>query len=130
MKKYKTVNEFLADQPAEKLEQINFIRQLILRIEPSLIENLKWNAPNYTFQNEDRITFNTMNKEGIIKLILHMGASRKENKNGKPVLSKDFGIVDWNSDIRGTISFENINNIKDKEDVLAKVISGWLLIAT
>lgn len=129
MKKYRTVDEFLADQPAEKLEQIDFIRQLILRIEPSLTENLKWNAPNYVFQAEDRITFNTMNKEGIVKLVLHMGASRKENKKGKPVLSNDFGIVDWNSDIRGTISFEDTNDTKDKEEVLAKVLTNWLSIA-
>ena len=53
MKKYKTVDEYLADQTLEKLEQINFIRQLILRIEPSLTENLKWNAPNYSFRDED-----------------------------------------------------------------------------
>ena len=128
MKKYKTVDEYLADQTLEKLEQINFIRQLILRIQPSLTENLKWNAPNYSFRDEDRITFNTMNKESIVKLILHMGTSKKENKKGKPVLSNDFGIVEWNSDIRGTINFRGIKDAKEKEEVLVKVLTNWLSI--
>lgn len=69
-----------------------------------------------------------MNKESIVKLILHMGASRKENKKGEPVLLNDFGIVEWNSDIRGTINFKGVNDAKEKEELLANVLANWLSI--
>jgi hypothetical protein len=128
MNKYTTVDEFLSDQTPENLAQINHVRKLILRIEPTLVENLKWNAPNYVFQDEDRITFNLMNKEGCVKLILHMGASKKENKKAKPVLTNDHGIVVWNSDIRGTISFNSLDDVLNKEQALSDTITGWLSV--
>ncbi len=128
MNKYSTVDEFLSDQTPEKLAQINRIRKLILRVEPSLVETLKWNAPNYVFRDEDRVTFNIMNKEGSVKLIIHMGTSKKENKKGKPVLSDDHGIVEWNSDIRGTISFKNLSDVIEKEHALSDVLMNWLSI--
>lgn len=128
MNKYKTVEEFLADQPPEKLEQVNFIRQLIVSAEPSIVENLKWNAPNYVYQGVDRITFNVMNKDGDVKLILHMGTAKKENKNGKPILPDSSGMVAWNSDIRGTISFTDIDQIKARKAQITHIISQWVSI--
>lgn len=122
------MDEFLADQPSEKLVQISALRQIIMKVEPNLEESLKWNAPNYTYRGEDRITFNLMNKQNIVKLILHMGATKKEHKSGEPILKDDEGIVEWNSDIRGTISFVDMDDINLSEERLRKVIRSWLLI--
>ncbi len=129
MHKYQTISDFLQDQNSEKLEQINLVRKLILNSEPTLEENIKWNAPNYVFKGEDRITFNVINKENKVKLILHMGASKKEDKKSKPVLSNDYGIVDWKSNIRGSISFDNLEDIKTKADSLTKIVPDWLLLS-
>lgn len=128
MSKYKTIDEFLADQPSEKLAQINMLREIIMQTEPNLEENLKWNAPNYVYRGEDRITFNLMNKQNIVKLILHMGTGKQENKSGEPILEDDEGMVEWNSDIRGTISFVDMSDINESEKRLRKVICNWLLI--
>jgi hypothetical protein len=129
MKKYKTIAEFLEDQSPEQLEQITLLRTIIMGAEPSLTENLKWNAPNYVYKAEDRITFNLMNKEGKVKLILHMGATKKEEKKGQPVLIDNYGIVEWNSDIRGTITFKDIDDIKEKSIALSELIKKWLLVS-
>ena len=129
MKKYKTLAEFLADQSPDKIEQINKIRDLIVEVEPELEENIKWNAPNYVYKGEDRITFNLMNKQNKVKLVIHMGASKKENKKGNPVLANDENIVDWNSDIRGTITFEDISDIEAKSESLKKVIRSWIALS-
>lgn len=82
---------------------------------PDLQENIKWNAPNYVHEDVDRITFNLMNKERKVQLIIHMGSSKKENKNAKPALKNDEGLVDWSSDIRGIISFDGMADIVEKE---------------
>lgn len=128
MNKYKTVDEFLSDQTPEKLEQINTLRKIIMRIEPTLIENIKWNAPNYVYKGEDRITFNLMNRQNQVKVLIHMGATKKENKAAKPVLVDDEGIVEWNSDIRGTLAFKDLQEITSREASLEKVIKRWLAI--
>ncbi len=128
MIKYKTLEEFFADQPKDKLDQVNALRSVILNSEPALVEGIKWNAPNYTFNGEDRMTFSLFNKQNKVKLVIHMGSTRKENKSGKPVLVEDEGIVEWNSDIRGTISFDNMTDIKEKLPSLRKVLKRWLEI--
>lgn len=129
MKKYRTVDEFLADQPQQKLEQIQAVRHIITSIEPSLQENIKWNAPNYVHSGVDRITFNLLNKEGVVKLVLHMGAAKKEDKSGKPILTDDEGLLDWASDIRGAISFADLSDIQTKEPQLKRLIKRWLAIS-
>ena len=129
MNKYKTLAEFLADQTPDKLEQINKIRGLIVEVEPRLEENIKWNAPNYVHKGEDRITFNLMNKQNKVKLVSHMRATKKENKKGNPVLANDENIVDRNSDIRGTITFEDISDIEAKSESLKKVIRSWIALS-
>ena len=120
----------MQDQPPEMLEQVNALRKLITDTEPSVVESLKWNAPNFSIGGEDRLTLNLMNKEGKLKLILHMGSAKKENKNGQPVLADDHGLVQWNSDIRGMITFADVKDINSKIQALQQVIVAWLKIPT
>lgn len=128
MKKYKTLEEFFEDQSGDKLKQIMLVRELIFGAEPSLQETLKWNAPNYTHNAEDRVTFNVMNKQEIVKVIIHMGASKKEDKSGKPILDDVSGMVAWNSDIRGTISFESFEDIQTKSGQFKKIVADWVAL--
>jgi hypothetical protein len=128
MKKYKSLEEFFGDQPADKLKQIMSVRELIFSAEPSLQETLKWNAPNYTYNGEDRITFNVINKQEIVKVIIHMGTSNIEDKSAKPILEDTSGIVVWNSDIRGTISFESFDDIQTKSGQFKKIIADWVAL--
>lgn len=128
MHTYKTVAEFLADQNEEKRAQVNALREIILDSAPSLSENIKWNAPNYVFNKEDRITFNVMNKEGAVKLILHMGASKKEDKKATPVLNDESKLIAWNSNIRGTLTFTNLADIKNNQEQLGNIVKRWLAL--
>lgn len=128
MKKYKSLEEFFSDQEPEKLEQVLAIREIIKKAEPTLIESIKWNAPNYNFRGEDRITFNLMNKQNKVKLILHMGATKKEDKKGKPVIDDPDGLVEWSSDIRGMVTFESLDDVPLKGANLGELIRRWLLV--
>ena len=111
-----------------KKAQVEALRKLILDAEPNLQEHIKWNAPSYVFGGEDRITFNLFNKEEAVKLILHMGAMRKEDKNAAPVLKDDTGLIVWSSDIRGILSFRNLEDIQTKSIQLGQIIKQWLAV--
>ena len=130
MQKYKTLEEFLDDQSEDKRLQIDTLRNLISSIEPMLQEHIKWNAPSYVLDGEDRITFNLMNKQGVVKLVLHMGATRKENKKGAPVIQDTSGLIEWNSDIRGTLTFASIEDITQKLPLVERIIKSWLSVAS
>jgi hypothetical protein len=129
MKKYKTVDAFLEDMENSTLAQVNKLRKIIMSTEDSLIENIKWNAPNYVFNGEDRITFNLADKNGRVRLILHMGATKKEDKKAKPVLADDSSLVEWNSNIRGTITFAGLDDIQAKQVQLTRLVQKWLALA-
>lgn len=126
MHKYQTVEEFLDDLDDTKLVQVNMLRGLIKDVAPQLEEHIKWNAPSYIFDGEDRITLNLLNKQEVVKLVFHMGATRKEDKKGIPVMHDESGLVEWSSDIRGTISFSSIDAINKNTDNLKTIIEKWL----
>lgn len=128
MQKYKTVDEFLKGISDSKKFQVLKLRECILSVEPTLKEHIKWNAPSYVHDGVDRITFNVFNKEGLVKLVFHMGAVRKENKIGKPVLNDEFSIIEWASDIRGYITFKDLDDVLAKEEAVEQLTSKWLAI--
>jgi len=128
MQKYKTVEEFLSDLNEDKRLQVDSLRDLIFNTVPQLTEHIKWNAPSYVLDGEDRITFNLMNKQGVVKLVFHMGATRREDKKGVPIMRDDNGLIEWSSDIRGMITFNSIDEITSNTVALKKIIMDWLSI--
>jgi len=128
MQKYKTLEEFFNDLDDEKRLQVETLRKRILETEPQLEERIKWNAPSYALNGDDRITFNLMTKQGAVKLVLHMGTSRKENKKGDPVMEDESGLIEWSSDIRGIVTFADIGDIRSKTIQLRTILEKWLSI--
>lgn len=125
MKKYTTVAEILDDLSPDKRKQVEALRDIIM-VSGSVSEHVKWNSPSYVHDNEDRITFNLHGSD--IKILIHMGATRKEDKNGKPILDDATGIVTWSSDIRGIISFKNMDDISTKRLEFIDVLKRWLAV--
>ena len=128
MDKYKTLEAFYSSQSGDKKAQVESIRAILLAAEPQLEQTLKWNAPNFVYTGEDRLTMNLMNKEGKVKLIFHMGATTKEDKKAPPIMSDSSGLIIWNSDIRGTITFESSHHIAQMRDQLTELVHRWLEI--
>jgi len=128
MKKYLTVTEFIDDLDDEKRIQVQTLREIILNADSTLAEHIKWNSPSYVKDDEDRITFNLQNKQNVVNLVLHMGATKAEDKNGKPVMDDVSGLITWNSNIRGMMTFQTIESIESQKESIARVLRDWLAI--
>lgn len=128
MNTYTDVPEFLADLDDDVKAQVEVLRDVIKRVHPGLSEHIKWNAPSYVLDGEDRITLNLHNKDGLVKLILHMGATRKEDKKGAPVLADASGLVAWQSDIRGILTFADLDDVRAKQTAVADIVARWLAL--
>lgn len=126
MDKFATVEQFLDSLDGDKRAQVDQLRALILAADSRLTEHIKWNAPSYVLDGEDRITFNLMNKAGVVMLVLHMGAARKEDKKAPPVMADASDLVTWVSDIRGTLAFASADDIAAHRPALQQVLSKWL----
>lgn len=127
MKKYKSLDEFFSDQVEPKKSEINELREIIFEAESGLKERLKWNAPSYYLNTDDRITFNLFNEEKV-RIVIHAGAKRKEDKKSPPIFNDESGLLKWNSDIRATIEFGDIDDIHKKKKAIIKIIRKWLEI--
>lgn len=127
MEKYKTTDEFIAALSQEQKEQVTLLRNLIIKNNPELIEHIKWNSPSYILNGDDRITFSVRPKFPTA-LILHMGTSRPENKDGTPIMNDRSGLIQWKSDIRGVISFIDTDDIENKKSQLIQIINQWLSV--
>lgn len=126
MQKFTTVPEFLESLDDTQKAQVELLRKIILTTEPSLVENIKWNAPNYVYRDQDRITFSLFNKEKKVKLILHKGAKEKEDKKAKPIMIDETKLVSWASNIRGIIMFDDLKHVVDRTADLTQVLKMWL----
>ena len=127
MNKYVTVDEFLNDLTEDRRQQVETLRTIIKNVSSDLTEHIKWNSPSYIFDGEDRITFN-MHYPDQTMVLLHMGATRKENKKADPIMNDETGLIKWNSDIRGTLAFGSLDDIANAQADITKILSAWLLI--
>lgn len=59
--------------------EIEQLRICILEANNRLEENIKWNGPNYCFNNEDRITMRVQPPTMQVQLIFHRGAKSRRN---------------------------------------------------
>jgi hypothetical protein len=127
--KYTTVAEFLSGQDPAKRQQVELLRAVINEAYPGLDEHIKWNSPSYVLDGEDRVTFNLQNKDNVVKLVLHMGATRAEDKKGPPIMADDKGLIAWQSDIRGVITFADMHDITANRADVRDLVARWLAIA-
>lgn len=111
------------EHPLKK--EIEIIREIILSTNTQITEHIKWNAPSFCFNNEDRVTFNLRGK-GHVQLIFHCGAKVKDNKAKEPLFYDTTGLLDWVAGDRATVKFINMNDVKAKEEKLIEVITKWI----
>ncbi len=121
-----TVTNFLDELKHPFRNEIEQVRLCILSSHKDLIENIKWNGPNYNFQNEDRITIRiqpiTTNK---IQIIFHCGAKVKEQPK-KKIISNDFGILIWKGNDRAIATFKSMSEIEIRKIEISKIVVDWL----
>lgn len=107
--------------------EIEEVRKIIISSSYTLSEHIKWNAPSYHIEGEDRITFNLHGK-GFFRLIFHCGSKVKENVDIQHLIDDTTGILEWVTSDRAIVKFTSMRDVNAKEQELKKVITKWLEI--
>jgi hypothetical protein len=124
--KFATVDAYLAAQSPERRTQVQTLRALVREAEPRLTEIVKWNSPNYTLDGVDRLTINAPGR-GPVRLILHFGTGRAEDKGAAPTFEGDpDGLLTWHSDIRASLALPEGVELERKRDAVVAVVRAWL----
>ncbi len=120
------VTAFLEELNHPFRKEIEQLRICILTANCDLTENIKWNGPNYCFDNEDRITMRIQpltTKQ--IQIIFHCGAKVKEQPKEK-LINEDLKILVWKGNDRAIATFKNMEEIAARKTDLAKIVNEWI----
>ncbi len=118
------VSSFLDEIDHPLRPEIDRLRIIILGTGIGLTENIKWNGPNYSHRNEDRITMSIQPPKQI-QLILHRGAKKQEQPQHK-LIDDPSGLLNWRGNDRAVIPFKNMADIENRESDLVRVIKDWI----
>lgn len=121
-----TVTTFLDDLKHPLRKEIDELRTIILSADRKLSENIKWNGPNYSVGDNDRITMRVQPPTlKHLQLIFHRGAKAIKPPKGK-LIEDNSGLLDWKGNDRAVITFKTMGEIKGAKKDLAIIVTKWI----
>jgi hypothetical protein len=106
-------------------KEIEELRICILSADKRLSESIKWNGPNYCFENEDRITMNIQPPTKKVQLVFHRGAKKQEQPKDKLIEDKS-QLLTWKENDRAIAVFKNMTDIENAKTDLAIIVKKWI----
>ncbi len=119
------VSHFLDELNHPFRNEIEQLRRYIVASNAELTENIKWNGPNYCFNNEDRITMRVQPVAKKVQLIFHRGAKKQQQPKDKLIANKSKILV-WKENDRAIITFKNLQEIENAKVELNEIITEWI----
>jgi hypothetical protein len=120
----KEVTDFLEGLNLPTRKEIEVLRNCILSANTHLTENIKWNGPNYSCKNEDRITMR-IHAQNKVQLIFHRGAKKLEQPKAR-LIKNENKMLTWKANDRAIITFKNLQEIENSIDELTKIVNDWI----
>lgn len=118
------VTDFLIELNHPLYIEINTLRQIILCVDDNIEEGIKWNGPNYSFNNVDCITIK-IQPPTKIQVIFHRGAKVKEQLLDK-LIKDDSGLLVWIENDRAFVSFKNVEEIALNKENFIRIVKEWI----
>lgn len=121
----KTHQEFMDQFEDGRKPLVEAMLKSIIKACPTLTESIKWNAPNFSEDGKDRMTL-MLHKTEAVGLILHTGARPKEDKKAPHLFTDETSLLEWNSNIRATVSFADLDDFMAKREVFMHAVKRWV----
>ncbi len=118
------VETFLDALDSTLKPQVLAIRQIILEIDPSITEQIKWNVPSFC-TSEHFATFN-LRAHDSTGIILHLGAKVRETAVTGIKISDPESLLEWLGADRAMVKFYDLNDIESKKLALVNIIRQWI----
>lgn len=98
------------------------LRGLIAGAAPGLSERVKWNAPSFMANGDDRVTLN-FGPRGDVRVILHRGVVVKKDGFGFDDPAK---LATWPAPDRGVVTLRDEADLDAKAEGLGGLIARWI----
>lgn len=123
---HQQVLAFLDQLEHPQKAEIEEVRRIILGAEEGIEEQIKWKAPSFCYNGDDRITFNLHGK-GYFLLIFHCGAKSK-GAGKTPLLDDATGLLEWVAGDRATVKFTSMEDVLAKKQRLTDAVREWIKV--
>ena len=123
-KTWKTVDEFRASLTAEQRATVDLLRHITAAASPEVTEHLKWNAPSFCLNGDDRVTLG-LERDGAVRMVLHRGAKPKDVAGFK--FDDAAGLAKWPAPDRGVVVFRDAGDVERRSADLADLVRRWLV---
>ncbi|MGO4544710.1 DUF1801 domain-containing protein [Paenibacillus sp. 2TAB23] len=122
---HQQVVDFLSTLEHPLKKEVEEVRRIILSVNESITEHIKWNAPSFCYNQDDRITLNLQGK-GFFRIIFHCGAKVKAISENERIINDKTGLLDWATNDRAIIKLTDWNDLQTKKEQLKEVAAAWL----
>ena len=103
---------------------IELLRKLVLGVDASIHEGIKWNAPSFRTSEYFATTY-LRSKTGI-GLILHLGAKVREPADGGVAINDPDKLLKWLGKDRAMLEFASADELEGKKPALIAVLRQWI----
>jgi hypothetical protein len=119
-----SVDAFLDDLHHSRKAEIQELRAAILKSSPGITERVKWNAPSFCVNGDDRITFRLQPGDRV-ELVFHRGAKKRSDADSF-TFSDPSGLIQWATPDRGTVAFADHDDVRAKLPALVELADRWV----
>ena len=114
--KTEEVNEYMNKLEHPLKAETQAVREIIMSIHPQITEQVKWNAPSFSYKGY-MVTFNLHDIKHL-RLIFHNGA----------ILNNQSGLLTGEYPDRRIVYFSDLQDVQAKKAALENIIQEWIRI--
>ena len=105
---------------------VEAVRAALVGADPKIGEQIKWNAPSFTWEGEDRVTFNIRPAAPLL-LVFHRGAKPKDDAGFR--FEDDTGLMDWKAPDRAVVTLRDEADWHRHGEAILRLALRWLTTA-
>jgi hypothetical protein len=119
------VQAFLRDLKHGRKDEVEAVREIILSAHPGITEQIKWNAPSFCIDGDDRITFRLQPGDRV-QLVFHRGARKRDDATTFS-FEDGSGLLEWVARDRALVTFEDLDDVKAKRAAFKDLVRRWMI---
>ncbi|MEV4657803.1 DUF1801 domain-containing protein [Micromonospora sp. NPDC049301] len=118
------VDDFMATLDHSLKAGVEELRLAILASNADISEHVKWNAPSFRYNGEDRVTFR-LRPADRLQLIFHRGAKVRSDL-AEFTFQDPTGLMTWLAPDRGVVTFPDLEAIQSQQAAVVSLVNHWV----
>ena len=119
------VDTFMGGLTQDRRAEVERVREAILAIDLDITERVKWNAPSFCIDGDDRVTLRLQPGDRV-EVVFHRGAKRRDDADSFH-FDDPTGWLVWASPDRGVVTIADAGETAERLPGLAELVRAWML---